>query len=100
MRQHSRWRVLGVLLLVLAVVTSAAPQAAKASEEPLILPGTIGVRGGRLVAALRSEPKTLNPVTALDLPAKEVIALLSADLIHINVYSQQTEPALAKSWRV
>jgi len=88
------------LLLVLAVVTSAPPQAAKAGEELLILPGTIGVRGGRLVAALRSEPKTLNPVTALDLPSKEVIALLSADLIHINVYTQQTEPALAKSWKV
>lgn len=91
---------MGALLLVLAVGTSAPPQAAKAGEELFILPGTIGVRGGRLVAALRSEPKTLNPVTALDLPSKEVIALLCADLIHINVYTQQTEPALAKSWKL
>jgi peptide/nickel transport system substrate-binding protein len=65
-----------------------------------VLPGEIGVRGGRLVAALRSEPKTLNPVTALDERSKDAIALLSADLIHINAYTQQTEPALAKSWTV
>ena len=88
------------LLLVLGVVFPAQSQAAKPDEELLILPGKGGVRGGRLVAALRSEPKTLNPVTALDLPSKEVIALLSADLIHTNVDTQRTEPALAKSWKV
>ena len=101
MKWPSRWRVLGVaLLLLLGGATSVSFQAAKTDEDQLIVPGTIGVRGGRLVAALRSEPKTLNPVTALDLPSKEVIALVSADLLHINVYTQQTEPALAKSWRV
>ena len=57
------------LLLVLGVVFSAQSQTAKPDEELLILPGKGGVRGGRLVAALRSEPKTLNPVTALDLPS-------------------------------
>jgi peptide/nickel transport system substrate-binding protein len=79
---------------------SVLSQTAKPDEELLILPGSTGVRGGSLVAALRSEPKTLNPVSALDLPSKEVIALLSADLIHTNVYTQQTEPALARLWRV
>jgi peptide/nickel transport system substrate-binding protein len=101
MRQKS-W--LGVpiftLLFVLGVVSSAQSQTARPDEELLVLPGKAGVRGGRLVAALRSEPKTLNPVTALDLPSKEVIALLSADLIHTNVDTQRTEPALAKSWKV
>lgn len=50
--------------------------------------------------AQRSEPKTLNPVTAADAPSREVIGRMTADLIHINRASQQTEPALAKSWSV
>jgi peptide/nickel transport system substrate-binding protein len=100
-RQQSTWGFpIFILLLVLGVAASTASQTAKPGEEMLILPGKAGVPGGRLVVALRSEPKTLNPVTALDLPSKEVISLLSADLIHINVYTQQTEPALAKSWKV
>ncbi len=54
--------------------------------------------GGRLVVAQRSEPKTLNPVTAMDLPSREVLGRIHADLIHINRVTQRTEPALAKSW--
>jgi peptide/nickel transport system substrate-binding protein len=53
-----------------------------------------------LVVALRSEPKTLNPVTSFDISSREVIAQMSGDLIHINRLSQNTEPALAKSWTV
>ncbi len=59
-----------------------------------------GRPGGRLVVALRSEPKTLNPVLAIDETSREVIHCLAADLIHINRGSQKTEPALAKSWSV
>lgn len=90
-----------VTLLFVADFSTAAlhAQAAKPGEETLVLQGKTGVRGGRLVAALRSEPKTLNPLVALDARSKDVIALLSADLIHINVYTEQTEPALAKSWK-
>jgi peptide/nickel transport system substrate-binding protein len=83
-----------------ARASAPLPEAIKPGEEILILPMKIGTRGGRLVVGLRSEPKTLNPVTVLDLPSKEVIALLSGDLIHTNVLTQQTEPALAKSWKV
>ncbi len=70
------------------------------SEEFLIEKGEIGQYGGRLVISGRSEPKTLNPVTAIDTDSREIIGLLTADLIHINRYSQRTEPALAKSWTV
>ena len=90
-----------LILLVLAVASaSSAPQLVKPNEDVLVMPGEIGQRGGRLVASLHSDPKTLNPVTVVDLPSKEVIALLSADLIHINLYTQHTESALAKSWVV
>lgn len=95
-------RVLGLILLLVLGARASAPlaEAIKPGEEILILPMKIGTRGGHLVVGLRSEPKTLNPVTVLDLPSKEVIALLSGDLIHTNVLTQQTEPALAKSWKV
>jgi peptide/nickel transport system substrate-binding protein len=81
-------------------VSAASAQAAKAVEDLLSVPGVAGQPGGRLVASLRADPKTLNPVSALDLPSKDLIALLFADLIHINLSTQGTEPSLAKSWKV
>ncbi|MGB7285240.1 MAG: ABC transporter substrate-binding protein [Candidatus Acidiferrum sp.] len=76
------------------------PQQPSAKEEFLALPGEIGRPGGRLVIALRAEPKTLNPLTAADSPSREIIAEMQADLIHINRATQLTEPAIAKSWKI
>jgi peptide/nickel transport system substrate-binding protein len=69
-------------------------------EELQLTDSEIGHYGGKLITSLRSEPQTLNPVTALDIPSRKVLALMNADLIHINRYTQGTEPALAKSWKV
>jgi peptide/nickel transport system substrate-binding protein len=93
------------LLLATAIlfsrVTSGIPTQEKIAEEPLAVPGEIGQRGGRLVVSLRAEPKTLNPLTAVDAPSREVIlGAMQADLIHINRATHLTEPALAKSWKV
>ncbi len=77
---------------------SSLPQPPQRGEEVQITDNEVGHYGGTLVVAQRSEPKTLNPVTAADAPSREVIGRLTADLIHINRASQQTEPALAKSW--
>jgi peptide/nickel transport system substrate-binding protein len=60
----------------------------------------VGRAGGRLVFALRSEPKTLNPVTAVDNSSRDVIGRMVADLVHIDRQTQQTMPALARSWSV
>jgi len=49
---------------------------------------------------MRSEPKTLNPVTSIDVSSREVIAQLTADLIHIDRETEQAAPSLAKSWKV
>jgi peptide/nickel transport system substrate-binding protein len=70
------------------------------AEEFLVTEGEIGRYGGRLVVGERTEPKTLNPVTAVDLASQDVIRRLNADLIHINGQTQQTEPALAKWWKI
>ena len=66
----------------------------------MIADGAPGHAGGRLAVALRSEPKTLNPVLAVDEPSRDVIRCLTADLIHINRGTLKTEPSLAKSWSV
>ncbi|MBI3664387.1 MAG: ABC transporter substrate-binding protein [Acidobacteria bacterium] len=83
-----------------AVATRGQTKPAAPGTEYLVTTGEAGRAGGRLVVSLRAEPKTLNPVTATDNPSKEVIWRLMADLVHINRFSQRTEPALAKSWKV
>lgn len=91
--------------LVLLVAISCACSAAhglrlQAGGDRMIADGAPGHAGGRLVIALRSEPKTLNPALALDEPSRDVIRCMTADLIHINRGSLKTEPSLAKSWSV
>ncbi|HMD49323.1 MAG TPA: ABC transporter substrate-binding protein, partial [Bryobacteraceae bacterium] len=62
--------------------------------------GEVGRYGGTLVVPQRAEPKTLNPVTALDAPSRDVIRRMMADLVSINRQTQETEPSIAKSWTV
>ena len=70
------------------------------SNDLLVVGGDIGRSGGTLTVSQRSEPKTLNPLTALDVSSKTIIDLMHADLVHINRYTQRAEPALAKWWTV
>jgi peptide/nickel transport system substrate-binding protein len=87
-----RWTL---ALAALAVACSDGPAERPASEF-----AATPRPGGRLVAAVRGEPQTLNPVTAIDRPSQLVIQRLMADLLHINRQTQQVEPALARSWTV
>ena len=99
MGKLSSWR--HPLVLIAAIVCASSTSLAKpgqAGEERMVVDGGPGHPGGKLVVALRSEPKTLNPVLAEDAPSRDVIRCLTADLIDINRQSQKTEPALAKSW--
>lgn len=73
---------------------------AQCGEDLEVQRGVSGRFGGQLVLAQRAEPKTLNPVFALDAPSREVIRRMTADLITINRETQRTEAALAKSWSV
>jgi peptide/nickel transport system substrate-binding protein len=79
---------------------SSLPQPPQRGEELQTSDNEIGRYGGTLVVGQRTEPKTLNPVTAADAPSREVIGRIMADLIHINRASQQVEASLAKSWTV
>lgn len=93
--------LLYVCLLAGACFAAApAPEALQPGEELARLADVSGQYGGHLTIGQRSEPKTLNPVTATDAVSREVIGRLMGDLIEINRPSQQTEPALAKSWKI
>src|SRR5437016_9487773 len=86
------------LLAAPCVVAAPNPAALNPAEELQRVEGEVGRYGGHLVIGQRSEPKTLNPVTATYARSREVIGRLMADLITINRASQQSEPGLAKSW--
>src|SRR5437588_2804591 len=88
------------LLAAPCVVAAPNPAALNPAEELQRVEGEVGRYGGHLVIGQRSEPKTLNPVTATDAVSREVIGRLMADLIDINRATQCTEPGLAKSWKI
>lgn len=88
------------MILFLVASLPGGVASARAPQDSAVMAGEPGVAGGRLVVALRSEPKTLNPVLSVDATTREVIGVMQADLVHINRETQKTEPALAKSWSV
>jgi peptide/nickel transport system substrate-binding protein len=91
---------LALIVFIRAFSAVSDAQPSQPREESLISDNQVGQPGGHLVVSLRSEPKTLNPVTSADISSREVIAQMTGDLIHINRLSQQTEPALAKTWHI
>jgi peptide/nickel transport system substrate-binding protein len=82
-----------MLPLLLGMHAVAQEDLMRTASEP-------GIRGGRLVIAQRSEPRTFNPALAVDQNSFGVNARMQGDLIHINRATQKTEPALAKSWSI
>ena len=96
-RIKARWRwPLGLALTAALTVACSDRSADRPATELDATPRP----GGRLVAALRGEPQTLNPVNAVDRPSQLVVHRIMADLLHINRQTQEVEPALASSWEV
>jgi hypothetical protein len=56
-----------------SISQSDVDREASRHEELLATTGEIGHYGGRLVISQRAEPKTLNPVTAIDGSSREII---------------------------
>lgn len=84
---------------ILLTLLSAGASLAQ-SVDRMVTDNPPGNAGGQIVVALRSDPKTLNPALAADVPSRDIIYCMNADLIHINRETQKTESALAKSWSV
>ena len=95
---HLRRFVAGPGLLALFLTLAASPSPAE--EDLLITSGDPGRPGGTLVVALRAEPKTFNPLLAIDNPTLTVARRLMADLVHIDRETQHTVAALARTWSV
>jgi peptide/nickel transport system substrate-binding protein len=96
---NKRWIPIATFTVLLSLcLKNATP--APALEELCREPAASGRYGGRLIAAQKAEPKTFNPLTAFDAPSRDVIGLMTGDLVHINRFSLKTEPALAKSWTI
>jgi peptide/nickel transport system substrate-binding protein len=89
-----------ILWCVLALLPFSASAQSNSPEDFLRATAEPGNHGGKLVIAQRSEPRTFNPVMAIDQNSLGVNARMQADLIHINRATQKTEPSLAKSWIV
>jgi peptide/nickel transport system substrate-binding protein len=88
------------IALFFVLAAAGIPRVTATPQEFSTLGGDPGVAGGTLIVALRSEPKTLNPILSVDATSREVIGAMNADLVHINRETQRTEPALAKSWTI
>ena len=82
--------VTGGLLVVLAALLRPADGDAPTQAEP--------VRGGQLVAAIESEPRTFNPYVATDNVSALVSRLTQASLIRVNPSTFEVEPWLAERW--
>jgi len=89
-----------LLATALLAGTATARPVAGDPEDLLVSRGETARRGGRLVALLRSEPKTLNPVTNTDIASRDVIGRTTACLVCIDRETQLTTPGLARSWTV
>jgi len=86
------------IALAFFALACANARASNPAADLLRTHGPAGNFGGSLVVLERSEPKTLNPVIALDAPSRDVIRRMMADLVTINRRSLETEPSVAKSW--
>ena len=99
MSQRAARGVLPALLLVVSMTRGAAALP-RGADDLLISRAPVGRYGGQLVVNQRAEPRTLNPVTAIDSVSRDVVKCTIADLIHINRETQLTAPALARNWSV
>src|SRR5246500_5828059 len=99
MRVITRLTLLVCLLATRCFAAGPVPEKPSPGEEHERGAHVSGHYGGQLTIGGRAEPKTFNPVIATDAVSREVSGRMMADLIDINRASQQTEPALAKSWK-
>ena len=82
-----------------------ATGARSASEYPLPQKPRVarcepGIRGGRLVLANFTDPKTFNPITANETSSTDLIYLLFDGLVKKDQVTQELGPGLAESWQV
>jgi peptide/nickel transport system substrate-binding protein len=83
---------------IAAIFHNVLPAREPGDTEFLQLQNLTGVRGGGLVLAVTSDPKSFNQMLASGLANRVITERISADLVHINRGNLQLEPSLAKRW--
>jgi peptide/nickel transport system substrate-binding protein len=84
-------------LIPVLLVGALTAVGCRRSSAPRPVPAA-GLRGGQLVASLRSEPKTYNRYFDPTAPADLIALLTHARLVRINRATDTLEPALAERW--
>lgn len=79
---------------------SKKPTAHRLPEPPRVASCEPGKAGGRLVLTVQGNPRTFNPLLAVDPASEAVVRLLFSSLVTVNFASQEPEPGLAESWSV
>lgn len=98
MSRHSRFALVAVLVVGLFGLVWLTGDRQPRTETPPKTSASTPTRGGRLVASLRSEPRSFNRLVSRDY-ASELLALLTqARLVQINRATQELEPWLAERW--
>jgi peptide/nickel transport system substrate-binding protein len=104
------WRVLSSifrlssLTLLVALVACGKSSSSKSAHplpsSALVSKAEPGQPGGRLVLVLAGNPKTFNPILALDGASEAITRLLFASLVNLDWVTQEPMPGLAQSWSV
>jgi len=95
-----RFYCFSAVLLGAVLIGGCKPQAHALPEPPCVAAGDVGEFGGRLVLAALGNPRTFNPLIALDSGSDAATRLLFSSLVRLNLESQEPEPGLAESWSV
>ncbi len=67
-------------------------------SEPSATPAAKAMHGQRLITATISDPKTFNPLTAVDASSAGATGELFDGLVRLNPQTTEEEPALAERW--
>lgn len=97
MNRHSRFALVAVLVLGFFgyIWLTGGREATPVSSKP---PAATPTRGGRLVASLRSEPRSFNRLVSRDFATELITLLTQARLVRVNRATQELEPWLAERW--
>jgi len=79
---------------------SGPSRAGHALSAPLVAQCDPGQPGGRLTLAIIGAPATFNPLLATDRASDELMRLIFAPLVQMDLVTQEPGPALAQSWTV
>jgi len=94
---------IGCLLLTLVVTGCGKRKNSSVHavpEPPFISRAEPGIPGGKLTLSCAGNPKTFNPVVAIDSASDSVVRLLFSSLLRFDQRNQEAGPGLAESWSV